>query len=133
MVFRFLDSLSSAHCCTDLPRVRSGAWVVTPQSPRGEKMTGRNSSLDLFPPGAPLPIPAPLSLSQYQLPPPLVLLPVLSPSLPSAIEKGCYSSLCLAQGAGKGGRLLQKFSPCDISGKGFTKGEEMVQGHRADI
>lgn len=58
MVFRFLDSLSSAHCCTDLPRVRSGAWVVTSQSPRGEEMTGRNSSLDLFLSAAPLPFPS---------------------------------------------------------------------------
>ena len=61
------------------------------------------------------------------------LLPVLfSPFLPRTTKQGC-PSLLLTQGAGEGasgkttGKLLQKSSPCDASGKGLHKGEEQVQ------
>lgn len=49
----FWFPIQRTHRSTDLSRVTLKNWVVTPQSPRGEDMTGRNCCSSATPPAIP--------------------------------------------------------------------------------
>ena len=109
------------------PELHSETEVCHSSKPQGRRDLGRGH----------LPRPVPpsyASVSPFLFLSAPGLLPVLfSPFLPRTTKQGC-PSLLLTQGAGEGGsgkttgRLLQKSSPCDTSGKGLQKCEEQGWG-----